>query len=167
MAFVFLAAACTTGMTAEQAGGAATADLRQADGRSVARAQVVQNGDGVRVIIEAMGLPSGTYGAHIHTSGRCDGPEYTTAGGHWNPMTRQHGSENPQGPHLGDLPNLTIAADGTGSISFDVPHGRLRGGDYAVLDADGAAVIVHASPDDYRTDPSGNSGARIACGVLN
>lgn len=146
----------------------AGAELRKADGQAVARATVEPSGEGLRLRIEATALPAGTYGAHIHMTGRCDAPDFASAGGHWNPMSRQHGSENPQGPHMGDLPNLVVAANGTGSVSFDIPHATLRGdGDHALLDADGAAVVVHASPDDYRTDPSGNSGARIACGVLN
>jgi Cu-Zn family superoxide dismutase len=145
----------------------ASAELRKADGQAVARATVEPNGQGLRLRIEATGLPAGAYGAHIHMTGRCDAPDFASAGGHWNPMSRQHGSENPQGPHMGDLPNLVVDANGTGSLTFDVPHGTLRGGDHGLLDTDGAAVIVHASPDDYRTDPSGNSGARIACGVLN
>lgn len=145
----------------------ASAELRKADGSASARASAEQTGAGVTVRIEAAGLPAGTYGAHVHMVGRCDGPAFESAGAHWNPMAMQHGSENPQGPHLGDLPNLTVAADGSGSVSFEIPQAQLRGGESPMLDPDGAAVIVHASPDDYRTDPSGNSGARIACGVLN
>lgn len=153
--------------SAQDTNSRASAELRKADGQAVARATVEPNGQGLRLRIEVTELPAGTYGAHIHMTGRCDAPDFASAGGHWNPMSRQHGSENPQGPHMGDLPNLVVDAGGTGSLLFDVPHGTLRGGDHGLLDADGAAVIVHASPDDYRTDPSGNSGARIACGVLN
>lgn len=145
----------------------AGAELRKADGQIVARAAVTPNSQGLHLQIEATGLPPGTYGAHIHTTGRCDAPDFASAGGHWNPMSRQHGSENPQGSHMGDLPNLVVAANGRGTLSADIPHGTLRGGDHGVLDADGAAVVIHAGPDDYRTDPSGNSGARVACGVLS
>lgn len=152
---------------AQDSSSGASAEVRKADGQVSARASTTQTGAGVTVRIEAAGLPAGTYGAHVHMTGRCDAPAFESAGAHWNPMSRQHGSENPQGPHLGDLPNLTVAADGSGSISFEIPQAQLRGGDNPLLDADGAAVVVHASPDDYRTDPSGNSGARIACGVLN
>lgn len=143
----------------------ARAELRDPAGRVVARSAVSESTAGVRVQIEAAGLGAGTYGAHVHAVGRCDAPDFASAGPHWNPTGHQHGSENPQGPHLGDLPNLVVGSNGAGSIEFVVPNATLRGVQ-GVLDADGAAVVVHASPDDYRTDPSGNSGARIACGVL-
>jgi Cu-Zn family superoxide dismutase len=148
-----------------EAAGALAADLRDANGATMARATLEQADGAVRVRIAAAGLAAGTYGAHIHMTGRCDAPGFESAGAHWNPTGHQHGSENPQGPHLGDLPNLAVAADGTGEISFDIAGATLRGGNHPVLDDDGAAIIVHADPDDYRTDPSGNSGARIACGV--
>ncbi len=154
------------GNNAVEAGDGLGADLRDADGATMARAMVEQAGDAVRIRIEAAGLPAGTYGAHVHMTGRCDAPDFASAGAHWNPTDHQHGSENPQGAHLGDLPNLVVAADGTGEISFDIRGASLRGGNNPVMDDDGAAVIVHAEPDDYRTDPSGNSGARIACGVI-
>ena len=108
--------------------------------------------------IEAVGLPPGAHGLHLHAVGRCDGPDFSSAGPHWNPANRQHGSENPQGSHLGDLPNLDVGADGNGSVTLTVPSG--------FLDQDGAALVIHASPDDYRTDPSGNSGARISCAAF-
>lgn len=148
------------------AGRAGTVDLRSATGETMARASVTQGADGASVSIEAAGLQAGTYGVHVHTTGRCDAPAFESAGAHWNPTTRQHGTQNPQGPHQGDLPNLTVGADGRGTVAFVIPGARLTGGDAPMMDADGAAVVVHADPDDYRTDPSGNSGARIACGVL-
>lgn len=143
-----------------------SADLRDVNGATLARAMLEQTSDAVRIRIEATGLAAGTYGAHVHMTGRCDAPDFASAGGHWNPTEHQHGHDNPQGAHLGDLPNLVVAADGTGTISFDIAGATLRGASNSVLDEDGAAVIVHAEPDDYRTDPSGNSGARIACGVV-
>lgn len=149
-----------------EAADAIGADLRDANGAILARATLEQAGDAVRIRIQAAGLPAGTYGAHVHMTGRCDAPDFASAGAHWNPTGHQHGSDNPEGPHLGDLPNLIVAADGTGEISFDMAGTTLRGGNHPVMDDDGAAVIVHADPDDYRTDPSGNSGARIACGIV-
>lgn len=145
---------------------AASAELRDPGGRMVARAHVNEMGDGIHVRIDAAGLAPGSYGAHLHITGRCDQPGFVSAGAHWNPTGRRHGARNPRGSHLGDLPNLEISASGTGRIDFHVPRARLRGGGAALLDGDGAAVVIHAGPDDYRTDPSGNSGARIACGVL-
>jgi Cu-Zn family superoxide dismutase len=150
---------------AEQEGPEAGAALVGADGQSMAEAHVIQVRGLLRVELEAAGLRPGTYGAHIHAVGRCDPPGFESAGPHWNPGGRRHGSENPQGPHQGDLPNLEVDAEGRGLIIFAVENASLRGAN-PLLDADGAAVVIHAGTDDYRTDPSGNSGARIACGVL-
>jgi superoxide dismutase, Cu-Zn family len=115
--------------------------------------------------IKVSGLPAGVHGVHIHTIGKCEGPAFTSAGGHLNPAGHQHGKDNPAGSHLGDLPNLTVDGHGNGELvqamTVDTPTLRAQ-----LLDADGAAVVVHADADDYRTDPSGNSGARIACAVL-
>ena len=144
----------------------AGADIRDTSGRTVARASVSQVGDAVRVRVEAAGLAPGIYGAHVHSVGRCDPPAFESAGPHWNPTARQHGRDNPNGQHLGDLPNLMVGTDRRGSFEFTIPAATLSGGARPVMDADGAALVVHARADDYRTDPSGNSGTRIACGVL-
>lgn len=144
-----------------------TADLRDAQGRSRGRATVEQAGDSLRVRVEAAGMNSGSYGAHIHTVGRCDAPAFTTAGPHWNPTGQMHGKDNPRGMHKGDLPNLMVGADGRGSFEYTIPNAILSGMlPTKLIDADGAAVILHEKADDFRTDPSGNSGGRIACGVL-
>ncbi len=142
------------------------APVLDAQGKQVATADVAQQGDQLYVAIQVTDMAPGTYAAHIHMTGRCEAPTFQSAGAHWNPTGRQHGSENPEGPHLGDLPNLTIGADRRGQIEFRVPNASFEGGANPVLDADGAAVVIHAGPDDHRTDPSGNSGDRIACGVL-
>lgn len=144
---------------------AASATIADAAGRPVARASLQRRTGGFLVHVEAAGLAPGTYGVHLHTVGRCDPPGFASAGAHWNPAGRQHGRDNPAGPHLGDLPNLVVGADGRGTIDAAVAGGLAEGSN-PLLDADGAAVVVHAQADDYRTDPSGNSGARIACGVL-
>ena len=143
-----------------------SAQLRDSGGQVVAQATAEEVGDGIRVRVEAAGLAPGAYGAHVHMVGRCDGPGFATAGGHWNPTGRQHGKDNPQGMHKGDLPNLLVGTDGRGSFEYTIPDASLTGGGNPLLDADGAALVVHQSPDDFRTDPSGNSGNRIACGVL-
>lgn len=146
------------------AGGArATATLRTAAGAEAGRATATEVAGGVRFTLDVKGLPAGTHGAHVHTTGRCDAPDFASAGGHWNPTTMKHGSMNPQGPHEGDLPNLIVGSDGRGTLGATVPGATLAG----LLDADGAAIIVHAGPDDLMTDPSGNSGGRIACGVFS
>jgi superoxide dismutase, Cu-Zn family len=146
--------------------GSATAALRTAAGEARGQATVTQAGDGISVRVEAMDMAPGTYAAHIHTTGRCDPPGFESAGGHWNPTSQQHGRDNPQGPHKGDLPNLTVAADGRGVVEFTIPGASVTGGSAAMLDTDGAAMMIHEKADDYRTDPSGDAGARIACGTF-
>lgn len=146
--------------------GEARAEVRDAGGRLLATATAADAGDRLRVSVEASGLAPGFYAAHVHAVGRCDPPGYESAGPHWNPLNREHGAQNPQGPHLGDLPNLLVGADGTGSFEFAIPGASLAGRQLPMLDGDGAALVIHAGADDYRTDPSGNSGARIACGVF-
>jgi Cu-Zn family superoxide dismutase len=143
-------------------GARATAMLRTATGLEAGRATATEVAGGIRYTLDVRGLPAGTHGAHVHTVGRCDAPDFTTAGPHWNPTTTKHGSMNPQGPHEGDLPNLIIGSDGRGTLGITVPGATMAG----VLDADGAAIVVHAGTDDLVTDPSGNSGGRIACGVF-
>lgn len=142
--------------------GGAHAMLKSADGQARGMAMVSEAKGGLKVHVMAEGVAAGVHGIHIHTVGKCDGPDFATAGGHWNPTAHAHGRDNPKGAHQGDLPNITIGADGKGMIDFTVPGGKLAD----LLDADGAAVVIHAAPDDYKTDPSGNSGGRIACGVL-
>jgi Cu-Zn family superoxide dismutase len=148
--------------TPVEGGARALATLATATGTPAGRATVTEVEGGLRYTIEVEGLPAGTHGAHVHTVGRCDAPDFASAGGHWNPTAAKHGSMNPAGPHEGDLPNLIIGTDGRGTLGATVAGGTLAG----LLDADGAAMMVHAGADDLMTDPSGNSGGRIACGVF-
>ena len=141
------------------------ASLRLANGLPAGTVQLLASGNEVNISIAAVGISPGVHGVHLHTTGSCEAPEFASAGGHLNPGNRQHGSANPAGSHLGDLPNLTIGSGGNGSVSATMPGTR----DEVVarlFDGDGTAIVVHANADDYRTDPSGNSGGRIACGVL-
>lgn len=146
-------------------GNGATAAVASADGKPMGTATVVAENGGLSVRFTGMGLPPGVHGVHIHTTGKCEGPKFESAGGHWNPTNKQHGSENPQGMHAGDLPNLTVDGTGSGTVSFAVAGAQMTG-PTGLLDADGAAFMVHASADDNKTDPSGDSGGRIACGVF-
>jgi Cu-Zn family superoxide dismutase len=141
-------------------------DIRKVDETLIARAMVYPSRGGVEVRIQATALPPGRYGVHIHAIGRCDGPRFESAGPHWNPAGRRHGRLNPRGAHLGDLPNLEVDADGNGRLEFTIAGATLQGGRHPLFDANGASIVIHAAPDDYRTDPSGNSGARIGCGVM-
>lgn len=141
------------------------ATLHLANGQPGGTAQLFAGSSQVTISVAAAGMTQGSHGIHLHMVGRCDAPEFTSAGGHLNPTMRQHGTENPAGAHLGDLPNLIVGASGTGTVTATLngPREQVLA---QIFDTDGTAVVVHAGPDDYRTDPSGNSGARIACGVL-
>jgi Cu-Zn family superoxide dismutase len=158
-----LVSACMAGANSSEASsGGAHASLADATGAPRGTASLVDTGSGLEVRVAGEGLAAGTHGVHLHTVGRCDAPNFQSAGAHWNPAMKQHGRDNPQGAHAGDLPNLVVGADGRGMVRFTVPGASLE----TLLDADGAAVVIHADADDYRTDPSGNSGGRIACGVI-
>jgi Cu-Zn family superoxide dismutase len=123
---------------------------------------LIQDKDGIHVDVRGVGLPAGVHAVHIHTTGTCTGPDFTSAGGHWNPGMKKHGHDNPEGAHMGDMPNMSVVADGTGSIKYTVEGATLG----ALLDADGAAIVIHATADDYKSDPAGNAGARLACGIV-
>ncbi len=160
--------ACSTLVPPRDARGAGAAEfpavntvLKAADGADRGTATLTMVDGRMRLAVNASGLMRGVHGVHIHATGKCEGPAFASAGAHWNPTMKMHGRDNPMGAHDGDLPNLMIGTDGRGSISIDVPGTVAQ-----LLDADGAAVVIHADPDDYKTDPSGNSGGRIACGVL-
>lgn len=144
----------------------AAAQLRNADNRVVGTVSFAQTGRGVLLSGSLSGLGSGTHAIHVHAVGRCDRPDFQSAGAHFEPGSRKHGFRNPEGPHAGDLPNLTLPASGELRFDLMLPDVTL-GGENALLDDDGAALVVHLAADDYTTDPSGNSGARIACGVIS
>jgi Cu-Zn family superoxide dismutase len=144
----------------------ARADIRNANDQSVGTATFTELARGVRIVVRTQALPPGPHGLHIHEVGKCESPAFTTAGGHFNPEKKPHGTLNPAGPHAGDLPNITIGPDGTGWLEAIASRMTLGRGPLSLFDADGSAVVIHAAPDDYKTDPTGNSGDRIACGVI-
>lgn len=140
--------------------------LLLADGNSLGEAQLLQMAAGVQLIVRVQGLPEGQYATHLHAIGRCTPPDFVSAGPHFNPGGRQHGRDNPMGAHAGDLPNISIDAKGAGEVNIMLDGLRLADGTSPLLDADGTALMLHAKADDYRSDPAGNAGARIACGQL-
>ena len=140
----------------------AMATLMSADGQEVGTALAMQQEGGVTVAVEGTNLPAGTHGVHVHETGSCS-PDFTAAGGHWNPTDQSHGLEDPQGQHAGDMPNLEVGEDGTGSLQYTLQGGATFD---ELLGGDGSAFVVHAGEDDQTTDPSGDSGDRIACGVF-
>ena len=159
------ASACATA-TETRAAPTAAAKLVAGDGAARGTATVTQAGEGLQVAVRATGLTPGIHAVHIHTTGKCVGPDFASAGGHWNPTARQHGKDNPAGMHMGDMPNITVGPDGSGAIEYRVAGGSISDGATPLLDADGAAIVVHAQADDNVTDPAGNAGGRVACGVL-
>ncbi|MES3034633.1 MAG: superoxide dismutase family protein [Gemmatimonadota bacterium] len=140
--------------------------VRSAAGRELGTLTVTEVAQTLSFSGTLRGLPPGVHGVHVHSAARCDAPAFTSAGDHWNPTSKQHGTENPQGPHVGDMSNITVGADSSASVLVVTRGGTLRGGSNALLDTDGASFVVHVTADDYRSDPSGNSGDRIACGAI-
>lgn len=163
--FAILAAACA-GKAEEPAAAPAAppapayAQLLDRDGATKARAVLTETAGGVNIGLVLEGMPAGTYAFHVHEFGLCTPPDFTSAGGHFNPTGMKHGQ------HKGDLPNVSVGADGTGRIEARIEGATLYSGDTPILDTNGAAVVIHAKPDDGVTDPAGNAGPRLACGAI-
>ncbi|WP_379548756.1 superoxide dismutase family protein [Qipengyuania sp. DSG2-2] len=143
----------------------ASARLTLANGVPAGTAQLLANGNTLTLAIAATGITPGEHGFHLHTVGECKRPDFTSAGGHLNPTNEGHGLDDDDGSHLGDLPNLSVPSSGTVTTTVDLRGSRAEIEGY-IFDADGTAVMIHADPDDGTSEPSGNAGDRIACGVL-
>lgn len=144
-----------------------TATIIDAKGGTVGSAMLTEGPNGVTIAVTVSNLPPGKHGLHIHAAGKCDPPDFQTAGGHFNPFGKKHGLKSPEGPHAGDLPNLEVGPDGKGKIETKVGGLTLtKEGLASLFGPNGTAVVIHAGPDDEMSDPAGNSGARIACGVI-
>lgn len=144
----------------------ARADILDAKGRSIGTATLVEQKDGVKVTMKVSGLAPGKHGFHIHDTGACTPPDFKSAAGHFNPFQKRHGKDNPAGRHAGDLPNLEVKQDGTAQMTAVATGATLKQGPASLLKAGGTAIVIHAGPDDYKSDPTGNSGDRVACGVI-
>jgi superoxide dismutase, Cu-Zn family len=144
----------------------AHADVADAQGQKIGTATLTNVKGGVKIVATFSKLPPGVHALHIHTVGKCEGPAFTTAGGHFNPQGKMHGKDNPMGAHAGDLPNFTVDAKGNVKVNITAAQVMLAAGDNSLFHDGGTALMIHAMPNDYKTDPTGNAGNRIACGVI-
>ena len=171
LAAAFTAAAgCASSPSPLDRVAAAYATIINAQGDKKGTVELWQDKDKiVHVEVQVAGMPPGPHGIHFHATGKCDGTTstaFSSAGAHYNPLGRDHGLDNTRGPHAGDAPNFTVDPDGSGHASFTTDRVSLTEGSTSLFDADGSAIVIHAAADDQTSQPAGNSGARIACGVV-
>ncbi|HEV2521246.1 MAG TPA: superoxide dismutase family protein [Candidatus Acidoferrales bacterium] len=141
-------------------------DLHDGQGNGVGSAELLPATSGVSIRLDLKGLPVGEHAIHVHSAAKCEGPAFTTAGGHFNPDMKHHGLQNPDGPHAGDMPNFTVAADGTAKTTVVAPGVTMGDDSHSIFSNGGTALVIHEKADDMKSDPAGNAGARIACGVI-
>ena len=163
-ALAFMLVACSTVVLAQSAE-TAKAELKDASGKTVGQVTLTETSNGVLMHAVLSGVPAGPHAFHVHATGKCEAP-FTSAGGHFNPATKQHGAANEMGMHAGDMVNVQVPADG--NLSFDVlnPNVTLKAGANSLFKDGGTALMLHGGADDYKSDPAGNAGPRIACGVI-
>ena len=140
-------------------------ELKNGKGESVGWATLSEKPDAMNIVVEVSKLSPGKHGIHIHGQGMCDGPDFKSAGGHFNPESKKHGLLNSEGPHEGDLPNLDVAADGKGKAVLVAKRAHFTPG--SLYQSSGTALVIHAKEDDQKSDPAGNSGDRVACAVIH
>jgi Cu-Zn family superoxide dismutase len=163
---LLLALSFCAALAAAQENPSVKVNFVNAKGQPAGTGAVTQVPAGVLISLDVTGLTPGPHGFHIHEAGRCDPPDFKTAGGHFNPTKKAHGFKTPKGHHAGDIANLIAGKDGAAHTEVLVEGVKLSDGDMALLRPGGTAIVIHAQPDDYKTDPAGASGDRLVCGVI-
>lgn len=165
---VAVCGACSAAQRMTNTVATAAAEMYDVNGTSLGVAMLSQSVSGLVTVRLESRLPAGTHGIHFHQVGKCEGgaTAFSTAGGHFNPLAKEHGLQNSRGPHAGDAPNIVVPADGVAKLTFTTDRVSLTAGAASLFDADGSSIVVHGGADDQMSQPAGNSGPRIACGVI-
>jgi Cu-Zn family superoxide dismutase len=163
---VVIALCCASAAFGQMDSLTAHADIVGVQDQKIGTATFSQTDSGVEIKLDVSKLPPGTHGIHVHSVGKCEGPDFKSAGGHLNPEGKKHGTDNPEGPHAGDMPNIEVGSDGQAHMTIIAKGVTLDSGPNSLFHDGGTALVIHEKADDYKTDPSGNSGNRIACGVI-